>query len=474
MSSTSVSDADESNSVGGRLPASPLQLADIDVADAAVERLRVAAAARACAEAELAAAIVGVADLFADRNFDSLEVAAVLAWTPRFAAGEVAWCRSLMEHLPGVFEAWRSGRIDRHRAWVFADCLGVLILAEDDVLLRAARQIADRVLPQASRWTASRLRAILLRLVLTADPAASVKRAEATVADRDVWLGDGGDGATASLTAFNLPVGRAASAFERVDAIARARRAGGDVRNLAQLRADTVLDLLDGTAAPDLAAPVGRQGVLELQIPLATAIGADTAPGELAGYGPVLADVARQIAAHRRDAQWRFSVTYRGELVYQGITTARPDIEVPAPAWSDAGIAAPPWPGFQGLVTASSHRLTDYLTGQPITDVQTHVPHPPGEVDPRRRFAGEKLKRWISVRDRTCRAPGCQAPARACQHDHTIDYADGGPTSHDNIALLCEHHHAEKHVGWWTVIQAAPGRIFWITPHGHIYRQPPG
>ena len=264
----------------------------MEAAGVAVGRLRAAARVRAAAEAELAAAVVGVADLCDDRNYDSLEVAAVLSWTPRFAGVEVGWCQLLITELPEVFEAWAAGRIDRHRARVFVDCLSTLLLGGGDSA-DAARAIAGVVLPQASGWTAARLRCRLLRLVLRVDPGAAGRRVAATVADRDVWLGNGDDGATGSLNAFNLPVGRAVAAFERVDAIARACRAGGDPRTLAQLRADTVLDLLDGTGSET--APVGRQGVLELQIPLATAIGADDEPGEVAGYGPVLADVARQI-----------------------------------------------------------------------------------------------------------------------------------------------------------------------------------
>jgi len=477
---------------------------DLESADAAVARLRVAAKARAVAEAELAAAAVGVADLCTDRNYDSLEVASVLTWTPRFACSEVGWCRSLMEQLPVVFAAWQAGRIDRHKAYVFSDCLDTLFQQGSDEAADAAQRIAAAVLPDAPRWTASRLRARLMRLILRVDPAAARRRVEQTIADRDVWLSPAEDGATACVSGFNLPVARAAAAFERVDAIARARRAGGDARTIAQLRADTMLDLLDGIGAPDLPAPIARPGVLELQIPLATAIGADSAPGELAGYGPVLADVARQIAAQRGDAQWRFSVTYKGELVYQGITRARPT-GAPAPAEppdpgasgtdprpvqggagldgagrTTVGAEVPPATACaaEGLIAGTTDErstgLVDYLTGAPITAVHEHVPHPPVEPDPRRRFPGEKLKRWIAARDRTCRAPGCTAIARVCEYDHTTDYADGGLTTADDLGLLCKAHHPVKHDGWWTVLQVAPGRILWITPHGHVYRQPPG
>jgi hypothetical protein len=139
----------------------------------------------------------------------------------------------------------------------------------------------------------------------------------------------------------------------------------------------------------------------------------------------------------------------------------------PATACAAEGLIA-------GTTDERSTGLVDYLTGAPITAVHEHVPHPPVEPDPRRRFPGEKLKRWIAARDRTCRAPGCTAIARVCEYDHTTDYADGGLTTADDLGLLCKAHHPVKHDGWWTVLQVAPGRILWITPHGHVYRQPPG
>jgi hypothetical protein len=95
---------------------------------------------------------------------------------------------------------------------------------------------------------------------------------------------------------------------------------------------------------------------------------------------------------------------------------------------------------------------------------------PPMEVDPRRRRPGAALTRWIIARDRTCRAPGCTAPARDCDLDHTHDHARGGSTCHDNLGLFCRHHHRAKHETGWTVIQISPGRFEWRSPSGHIYR----
>src|SRR5262249_22919551 len=135
---------------------------------------------------------------------------------------------------------------------------------------------------------------------------------------------------TASLFAVNLPAARAVAAFERVDAYARARRAGGDVRTLDQLRADTVLDLLEGVDIG--ASPTHRRGVVELTVPWATlARGLDPAapdcggsddagdePALLSGFGPIEAPTARELATElldRTDVAWRYRVTdHHGRL----------------------------------------------------------------------------------------------------------------------------------------------------------------
>uniref|UniRef100_A0A0N4Z1D5 DUF222 domain-containing protein n=1 Tax=Parastrongyloides trichosuri TaxID=131310 RepID=A0A0N4Z1D5_PARTI len=49
----------------------------------------------------------------------------------------------------------------------------------------------------------------------------------------------------------------------------------------------------------------------------------------------------------------------------------------------------------------------------------------------------EEIRRALRVRDEHCRFPGCRQPAHRCDADHSLAAADGGPTSLDNMALLC-------------------------------------
>jgi hypothetical protein len=66
----------------------------------------------------------------------------------------------------------------------------------------------------------------------------------------------------------------------------------------------------------------------------------------------------------------------------------------------------------------------------------------------------------------TCVFPRCTRPARSCDIDHVIPYAEGGQTETDNLAPLCRRHHRLKtHTPWH---QAKLGATFfeWTSPHG--------
>jgi hypothetical protein len=57
----------------------------------------------------------------------------------------------------------------------------------------------------------------------------------------------------------------------------------------------------------------------------------------------------------------------------------------------------------------------------------------------------------LVLRDRHCSFPGCTRPPIACDAHHIQHWADGGPTSLDNLTLLCRRHHTLTHHSPWTV-----------------------
>ncbi|HEV8617702.1 MAG TPA: HNH endonuclease signature motif containing protein [Methylomirabilota bacterium] len=65
------------------------------------------------------------------------------------------------------------------------------------------------------------------------------------------------------------------------------------------------------------------------------------------------------------------------------------------------------------------------------------------EVAARTRTISPALRRALQHRDRGCRFPGCGLPFG--QGHHVQHWADGGPTTLSNLALLCRRHHRAVH-----------------------------
>ncbi|HEY7177353.1 MAG TPA: hypothetical protein VH442_20750, partial [Micromonosporaceae bacterium] len=282
--------------------------------DALADLLTARIRAAAVAEAALLDAVVAVADR-EPAGFDADLVAFTLAWTRTAARTQVEFGRYLQHVIKPVRAALSDGALDVPRARVFHD---VLACVDDGIAFAIAAEFADR----AAGWTTGQLRDRLRRAVLRADPLGAAERAARTVERRRLVLA-AEQHSTASLFASCLPAVRAAAAFERVDAIARSRRADGDGRPIDQLRADTFLDLLEGVSIG--AGPVHRRGVVEITVPW-SALGdefgrshgaSDTErmpssePAILAGFGPIEAPTARSAIAElggRRNVSWRFRV----------------------------------------------------------------------------------------------------------------------------------------------------------------------
>ncbi|MGN6687386.1 MAG: hypothetical protein ACTHK1_07605 [Actinomycetales bacterium] len=155
----------------------------------------------------------------------------------------------------------------------------------------------------------------------------------------------------------------------------------------------------------------GRFASLTLvAVPYDVLLGTSEAPGELAGYGPLPAPLARAIAAD------------------------------PTGTW-------------QRLVT-------DPLTGS-LQDFGTSRYRPPA-----------KLAGHVITRDWTCRAPGCSNPATVCDLDHATPYANavtGGTTCAENLIPLCRRHHRAKTFTNWKVRRDSDGSVHWTAPTGHVY-----
>ncbi len=73
------------------------------------------------------------------------------------------------------------------------------------------------------------------------------------------------------------------------------------------------------------------------------------------------------------------------------------------------------------------------------------------DVGRTRRLVTPAIWTALIVRDPHCAFPGCTRPPVMCHAHHIHHWADGGPTSLDNLVLLCGHHHRTIHHTPWAV-----------------------
>ena len=98
----------------------------------------------------------------------------------------------------------------------------------------------------------------------------------------------------------------------------------------------------------------------------------------------------------------------------------------------------------------------------------------PGDAAPEPRYTPSRgLADFVRCRDMTCRFPGCDEPAYACDLDHTIAYPVG-PTCASNLTCLCRKHHLLKTFWGWLERQRPDGTVEWTAPNGQTYTTHPG
>ena len=154
--------------------------------------------------------------------------------------------------------------------------------------------------------------------------------------------------------------------------------------------------------------PQRRPLTVNVTIDLPTLLGLAENPGQLAGYGPIPASVARELAS---DAQWK-------------------------------------------------RFITEPQTGN-LLDFGRESYIPP-----------QHLKDFLIARDRTCRFPGCRRSALLSDLDHAQSWETGGSTSPDNIGALCRRHHRLKTHDGWKIESFSDGSCTWTSPLGKQFFTP--
>ena len=129
--------------------------------------------------------------------------------------------------------------------------------------------------------------------------------------------------------------------------------------------------------------------------------------------------------------------------------------------------------------TASEVRADGLLAPELIAELNaaaklTPLVHP-YDAPPEPGYVPSKsLADFVRCRDMTCRWPGCDRPAFDCDIDHTIPYADGGPTHASNLKCYCRTHHLVKTFWGWRDQQLPDGTVILNSPAGKTYVTTPG
>ncbi|MCQ1958081.1 HNH endonuclease [Arthrobacter sp. zg-Y826] len=291
-------------------------------------------------------------------------------------------------------------------------------------------------------------------------PETLIPRHRKALEARKVWFEARPDG-MAELGAY-LAAEQGQLIYGALTTAARGEQAAGDPRSVGQLRADILTSLLTGAPgtvheAPDgqtpqapLRRPAGNDRPVSEPAPHGTGAGAGASTGNGAGAG----------AGAGAGTQTEIMVLVNADTLL-GLNDAPAELN-----------------GYGPISAETARRLAEnasHLTGL----VQDRASGEILGVGKRRRIP-PGLRRWLQARDGTCRFPGCDTPAAGhttTEIDHTLPWANGGPTDHTNLSHLCRKHHRFKTLGHWKAHQSTSGPssgiLEWTSPLGRTYQTTP-
>jgi hypothetical protein len=321
------------------------------------------------------------------------------------AARRLDMARAMWFDLPQTYRLLTAGEI--------SDYVASLVATETRHLDAATRRDVDGKIVAAgiAQMGPRRALACARRHAYEADPHGYVQRGRTERKHRRVTLRPAPD--TMSFLSGYLPVEQGVACLKALQDHTDTVKASGDQRSRDQIMADTVVERLTGQAqATDVNAE------LQIVMDLDALLDANNhKPAELAGYGPLPADLARDILATSKGRLW--------------------------------------W-----------RRLYALPVGGPLAGGDPH----------RRNFDGY-LRKLIMWRDRECRDPYCEAPIRHI--DHIQRFTEGGLTIYSNGRGECERGNYVREMPGWKVesissgLDGQPHTIKITTPTGHSYLSRP-
>lgn len=238
------------------------------------------------------------------------ELSAALSLTRRGAETLLGYAFAF-GRLPQVADLLARGLIDYARFRVITDETCHL---EDD----EAAAVVDPITIDAPDLTTGQLGARLRRCMDTY-PERAVRRYQRGLGDRRLEREQ--PRRDRRPLGPSTPRRQAAAVYDHINRLAHHQR-GHDGRTMDQVRADIFLQLLQGHHPNDTRASDGAD---EIRVDLTTLIGFDDHAGDIVGWGPVIADLARQIVDRQPDTTWTVIITDpdTGSPIHTGITRRR-------------------------------------------------------------------------------------------------------------------------------------------------------
>ena len=408
------------------------------------------------------------------------EVAPLLGVSEQTVEFEIDTTCSLKKWLPRLWDRCRAGRLDVGRAASCLDQLPYLATDADRAEYAEAVQdwfdkhdpVGDPDDPAASdgalcTLTRDRIqRASRYQRLKRPQRAASETFAEA-YRKRRVSLRIDEESGMACLSSI-LAAHDAMTADHRLTLIAKKRaQAPGEDRTLAQLRADSLLDLIHGRLhVPATTGDLEHHGPCDRTCRVNGAEEGDEQQGESPGStGEPTGGRERACPLHP------LVLTADGGGPLGGY--ARPVVNVTVPISTLMGFGDDP--GVMSGGTAIPADYARHIATQPGSTWYRMLTDDAGSflaLSTESYQPTEPIWRVVVSRDHTCLWPGCRRPAVVVHLDHRVPHPKGA-TSTVNLGPLCLRHHHVKHADGFGLVRDDDGSYIWTTRHGSTFKTPP-
>jgi hypothetical protein len=341
------------------------------------------------------------------------DVSTALRLAPATAQSRIDIARTLVNNLPNTCSALATGEISAAHATVIAREAAIAIRngAPDSVIF----EVEQRAISFAELHTPGQVAARVRTDIAKAIPEEFEEITSRATALRRVSCYNEADGM--STVVAILPAADAQIVMNSIEAfilrqdqLHLSQNKSDTDRTIDQKRADALSTICSNflSEISETVTPQRRPLTVNVTVDLPTLLGLAENPGQLAGYGPIPASVARELAS---DAKWK-------------------------------------------------RFITEPQTGN-LLDFGRESYEPP-----------QHLKDFLIARDRTCRFPGCRRSALLSDLDHAESWESGGSTSPENIGALCRRHHRLKTHDGWRIQSFSDGSCTWTSPLGKEFFTP--